>query len=222
MKIKEKRLFIFGVVNIILFVIWTILIQIIDVQPIGAKGSEVGFATINSRFHSLTGVNMALYTVTDWLGLVPMFICMIFGLVGLVQLIKRKKLLKVDFDIIILGVYYVIVILCYLIFEMYPINYRPILINNFLEASYPSSTMLLVLCVMPILIFQTNRRLKNDKIKRIICIITTGFSLFMVAGRLVSGVHWLTDIVGSCFLSMGLFYLYKGIVLWNSTKNFKN
>ena len=222
MKIKEKSLFIFGVVNIILFVIWTILIQTIDVQNIGVNGTNVGFATINSRFHSLTGVNMTLYTITDWLGLVPVFICMIFGFIGLVQLINRKNPLKVDFDIIILGVYYVIVILCYLIFEMYPINYRPILINNFLEASYPSSTTLLVLCVMPTLVFQTNRRLKNDKIKRIICIITIGFSLFMVISRLISGVHWLTDIIGSVLLSVGLFYLYKGVVLWNSMKNFKN
>ena len=222
MKTKEKTSFIFGIVNIILFVIWTRLIQIIDVQPIGAKGSEVGFATINSWFHSLTGVNMTIYTITDWSGLVPVFICMIFGFIGLIQLIKRKSLLKVDFDIRILGVYYVIVILCYLIFEMYPINYRPILINGFMEASYPSSTTLLVLCVMPTLAFQVNQRLKNDKIKRIICIITIGFSLFMVVGRLISGVHWLTDIIGSVLLSVGLFYLYKGVVLWNSMKNCKN
>ena len=222
MKTKEKTSFIFGIMNIILFVIWTILIQMIDVQPIGAKGSEVGFATINSWFHSLTGVNMTIYTITDWSGLVPVFICVIFGFIGLIQLIKRKNLLKVDFDIRILGVYYVIVILCYLIFEMYPINYRPILINGFMEASYPSSTTLLVLCVMPTLAFQVNQRLKNDKIKRIICIITIGFSLFMVVGRLISGVHWLTDIIGSVLLSVGLFYLYKGVVLWNSMKNCKN
>ena len=222
MKTKEKTSFIFGIVNIILFAIWTILIQMIDVQPIGAKGSEVGFATINSWFHSSTGVNMTIYTITDWSGLVPVFICMIFGFIGLIQLIKRKKLLKVDFDIRILGVYYVIVILCYLIFEMYPINYRPILINGFMEASYPSSTTLLVLCVMPTLAFQVNQRLKNDKIKRFICIITVEFSLFMVVGRLISGVHWLTDIIGSVLLSVGLFYLYKGVVLWNSMKNCKN
>ena len=222
MKIKKMYSFVFGVISIILFAIWTILIQLFDVQKIGANGTSVGFATINGYFHSLAGVNMTLYNITDWLGLVPIFVCMIFGFVGLIQLIKRKNLLKVDFDIIILGVYYVIVILCYLLFEMYPINYRPILINGFLEASYPSSTTLLVLCVMPTLVFQANRRLKSDKIKQTICIITVVFSLFMVTGRLFSGVHWVTDIIGSCFLSMGLFYLYKGIVLWILTKNFKN
>lgn len=221
MKTKGMKNLISGIVFIISFVIWTILIRTLDVQPIGVRGTNIGSATINGWFHSLTGVNMTLYTVTDWLGLVPIFICMIFGFLGFVQLIKRKNLLKVDFDIIILGVYYVIVILCYLIFEMHPINYRPILINGFMEASYPSSTTLLVLCVIPTLVFQVNQRLKSITLKRFITIFTVAFSVFMVMGRLISGVHWLTDIIGSCLLSAGLFYAYKGIVLWNSTKNSK-
>lgn len=221
MKTKGMKNLISGIVFIIFFAFWTMLILTIDVQPIGVKGTNIGFATINGWFHSLTGVNMTLYTVTDWLGLVPIFICMIFGFLGFVQLIKRKNLLKVDFDIIILGVYYVIVILCYLIFEMHPINYRPIMINGFMEASYPSSTTLLVLCVMPTLVFQVNQRLKSITLKRFITIFTVAFSVFMVVGRLISGVHWLTDIIGSCLLSAGLFYAYKGIVLWNLTKNSK-
>ena len=221
MKTKGMKKLISGIVFIISFAIWTILILILDVQPIGVKGTNIGFATINSWFHSLTGVNMTLYTITDWLGLVPIFICMIFGFVGFLQLVKRKNLLKVDFDIIILGVYYVIVILCYLIFEMHPINYRPILINGFMEASYPSSTTLLVLCVIPTLVFQANQRLKSITLKSFITIFAVAFSIFMVVGRLISGVHWLTDIIGSCLLSAGLFYTYKGIVLWNSMKSFK-
>lgn len=221
MKTKGMKNLISGIVFIIFFTIWTILIKRIDVQPIGANVTNIGFAIINGWFHSLTGVNMTLYTITDWLGLVPIFICMFFGFMGLIQLIKRKNLLKVDFDIIILGVYYVIVILCYLIFEMHPINYRPILINGFMEASYPSSTTLLVLCVIPTLVFQVNQRLKSITLKRFITIFTVAFSVFMVVGRLISGVHWLTDIIGSCLLSAGLFYAYKGIVLWNSTKNSK-
>ena len=205
----NKRLFFTGMAFIILFALWTVLIQIIDVKSIGVNGTDVGFATINSRFHSLIGVNMTLYSITDWAGLVPIFVCMLFGVTGLFQAVKRKSLIKVDSDIIILGVYYVIVILCYLIFEMIPVNYRPILINGIMEASYPSSTTLLVLCVMPTLAFQVKNRLKNETFKRIICIMTILFSFFMVAGRLISGVHWVTDIIGSVFLSEGLYNLYK-------------
>jgi undecaprenyl-diphosphatase len=221
MKQYSKRIFITGNIFIFAFVIWTVLIQKVDIQPIGLNRTNVGFATFNGWFHQLTEFNMTLYNITDWLGLVPLFICMVFGVIGFVQLVKRKSLLKVDFDISILGIYYVIVILCYLIFEMIPINYRPIFINGFMEASYPSSTTLLVLGVMPTLVFQAKRRIKSNKIKKIICVITILFSAFMVVGRLVSGVHWITDIVGSVLLSMGLFYFYKGVVLWNSMKNFK-
>lgn len=209
----RKRLFFVSIAFIIAFALWTVLIQVIDVQNIGVNGTDVGFATVNSWFHALTGVNMTLYSITDWLGLVPIFVCMFFGIVGLVQLVIRKSLTKVDFDIIILGIYYVIVILCYLIFEMIPINYRPILINGYMEASYPSSTTLLVLCVMPTLVYQAKNRMKNQVFKRIICTVAIAFSIFMVVGRLISGVHWVTDIIGSIFLSAGLFYLYKAFAL---------
>ena len=222
MKTRERKLLISGGALLVAFALWTWFIQIIDVKAAGVNGTDIGFATINMWFHSITGVNMTLYIITDWLGLVPVFVCMLFGGVGFIQLIKRKSLFKVDFDIIALGIYYVIVISGYLIFEMIPINYRPILIKGFLEASYPSSTTLLVLSVMPTLSFQSNGRLQNIKIKRMIEIITTIFTIFMVVGRLVSGVHWLTDIIGSVFLSAGLFYIYRGIVLWNLMKNCRN
>lgn len=213
MKTNKNKLFFTGFAFIIAFVVWTTLIQVVDVQSIGVNNTNVGLATINRWFHSLTGVNMTLYTVTDWLGLIPIFVCMLFGFMGLVQWIKRKSLLKVDFSIIISGIYYVIVILCYLIFEEITINYRPILINGVMEESYPSSTTLLVLCVMPTLVFLTNRMLKSNKIKLAISVITFLFSSFMVMGRLISGVHWLTDIMGSVFLSMGLFCIYKAIIM---------
>ena len=196
------------------FVLWTALLLIIDVQPLGIKGTDIGFSTLNLWVHKLTGVHMVLYTITDWLGLVPIFVCFVFGMVGLLQLIRRKNLLKVDSDILVSGIYYIIVILCYLIFEMLPINYRPVLINGFLETSYPSSTTLLVLCVMPTLTEQLNRRLKSVSVKKSVTLMTAVFSLFMVMSRLISGVHWLTDIVGALLLSAGLFFLYKAGVLF--------
>ena len=215
MKRKSKISIFSGGIFFALFVVWTFAVIFIDVKPVGVNETDIGFSTLNIWFHSLTGVNMTLYNITDWAGLVPIFVCMVFGGVGLIQLIKRKSLLKVDFDIIALGIYYIIVIFAYLIFEMIPINYRPILINGFLECSYPSSTTLLVLSVMPTLNFQSEIKLKNNKMKLIIRAITIVFSLFMVIARLISGVHWLTDIIGSCFLSAGLFYSYKATVLLN-------
>ena len=212
MKKNGKKSLITGMIMLILFAVWTVLIQTVDVQAAGQNGTDIGFAGLNVWFHKMTGVHMWVYTVTDWLGLVPIFICMIFGVVGLVQLIKRRSLLKVDKDIILLGIYYILVIFGYLIFEMIPINYRPILIEGRMEASYPSSTTLLVMSVMPTLAFQVHRRIRNTKVKYGIYAFTVLFTAFMVVGRTVAGVHWLTDIAGSVLLSSGLYLIYHGAV----------
>ena len=211
---KEKRNLLTGVVFIGAFVLWTVLIQCVDVQAVGQNGTKVGFADFNVWFHQLTGVHMTLYTITDWLGLIPIFICLWFGVLGLLQLIKRRSLLKVDPDILLLGAYYVLVIACYLIFEMIPVGYRPVLIEGRLEASYPSSTTLLVLSVMPTLWFQANRRVSNVMRRKAVAVFAVIFSAFMVIGRLISGVHWATDIIGSVLLSAGLYMLYRSAVLY--------
>ena len=210
---RKNRNLLLGLLFIGLFILWTILIQTVDVKPIGVNDTNIGLSTMNVSFHKWIGSNMFLYIITDWLGLVPVFLCLVFGVLGFVQLIQRRSIVKVDKDLIVLGFYYVLVIGSYLLFEMIPINYRPILIDGRMEASYPSSTTLLVLSVMPTLIFQVNQRLENPVFRKIICISTSIFSAFMVIGRLVSGVHWFTDIVGSIMLSAGMFCIYKAFVL---------
>ena len=203
----------FGIAAILLgaFVLWTVAVRLVDVQPIGPQGSAVGFATINGWVHDLTGVHMPLYTVTDWLGLVPIGVAMGFALLGLIQWIKRKHLRQVDFSILVLGGFYLLVMAAYVLFEVFVINYRPVLINGCLEASYPSSTTMLVLCVMPTTLMQLNARIKNQTLKRWVGFGITAFILFMVIGRLLSGVHWFTDIIGGALLSAGLVMLYYSI-----------
>ena len=196
---------------LIVFVMWTVAIRFVDVQAIGPQESSVGFATINQFVHNLTGVHMSLYTITDWLGLVPLMFVMGFGTLGLIQWIKRKHLLKVDYSILVLGGFYIVVMAAYVLFEMLVVNYRPVLINGYLEASYPSSTTMLVMCVMPTTIMQFNARIKNNVLKRCVTSAITAFIVFMVIGRLLSGVHWFTDIIGGALLSTGLVLMYRAI-----------
>ena len=209
MKQNKKKHLWMGIWFLLVFLLWTALIRSIDVQAAGPTGTKVGFAAFNLWFHHLTCVHMTVYTITDWLGLVPIGICLCFGAVGVIQAIKRRSLLRVDSDIILLGLYYILVILAYLVFEMVPINYRPVLIHGALEASYPSSTTLLVLSVMPTLKFQIDRRTDKSLVRNVTGIFVIAFSAFMVIGRLIAGVHWATDIIGAVFLSMGLFLLYR-------------
>ena len=207
---KKKKLCI-AVGLLAAFALWTIAISLIDVQAIGPQGSTVGFATLNNMFHRLTGVHMQLYTITDWLGLVPVAFGFGFALLGLAQWIQRKSILKVDRSILILGAFYIVTLAAYLFFEGYVVNYRPVLIEGYLEASYPSSTTLLVLCVMPTALIQLRGRIKNRTSGKAVSIAITAFIVFMVAGRLVSGVHWLTDIIGGILLSAGLVLIYDSL-----------
>ena len=208
MEKKNSRLFWVGVGLLAVFVLWTVLIRLVDVESIGPRQSSVGFATLNGYIYNLTGVNMSLYIITDWRGLVPIGVAFGFAVLGIVQCIKRKSLLKVDRSILTLGGFYIVVMVVYILFEIVVINYRPTLIDGYLEASYPSSTTILVMCVMPTAMMQLRTRIKNDLFRRCVMLTITVFIIFMVIGRLVSGVHWITDIIGGAILSTGLVMLY--------------
>ena len=193
------------------FVLWTVLVSYVDVRAIGQNASSVGFATLNGYVHNLTGVNMFLYTITDWLGLVPIGVAFGFAVLGLVQWVGRKSLFKVDRSILALGGFYIIVLAMYIFFEIVVINYRPVLIDGYLEASYPSSTTMLVMCVMPTAMMQLHARIKSDVFRRCVLISIAAFTAFMVIGRLASGVHWLTDIIGGALVSAGLVITYASV-----------
>ena len=193
---------------LVLFIVWTVALRFVDVGAIGPQGSIVGFASLNKMVHKITGVHMSLYTITDWLGLVPFGVAFGFAILGLVQWIKRKSFFKVDRSILALGGFYIVVMSVYVLFEMVVINYRPTLIDGYLEVSYPSSTTMLVMCVMPTAMMQLRARIKNDVLRRCVMVTIAVFTAFMVIGRIVSGVHWITDIIGGAILSTGLVMLY--------------
>lgn len=207
-KKRQKDLFL-AVSLLAAFVVWTVLVRFVDVHPMGPLGSTVGFAALNRAVHGFTGVHMWLYTVTDWMGLVPIFTALGFAILGLLQWIKRKRLSAVDRDILFLGGFYLAVMTAFFFFEFVIVNYRPTLIDGCLEASYPSSTTLLVLTVMPTAMMQFSRRIVHRGIRYMVLSGISLFIAFMVIGRLFSGVHWVTDIVGGALLSGGLVMLYR-------------
>ncbi len=208
---KNQRNLIIALTFGVLFVLWTLAVSYIDVRAIGPEGSEVGFATLNGFVHELTGVHMMLYTMTDWLGLVPFAFVFGFAILGLVQLIRRRSFLKVDRSILVLGGFYVLVMAAYLLFENVVINYRPVLIEGILEVSYPSSTTMLTLCVIPTAMMQIGERIKGRVLRRVVLGVMAVFGAFMVVGRLISGVHWFTDIIGGTLLSVALVMLYCAV-----------
>ena len=194
-----------------LFALWTALVGTVDVAPAGPNGSEVGLATMNVAFHELTGVNLVLYSVTDWLSLVPISIMLGFGLLGLSQLVLRRSLLEVDRNLLALGGLYVVLLAAYLAFDVVALNHRPVLIEGVLEPSYPSSTTLLVATVASTAIMQANLRIKKEGARTFISAALIAFAAFMIIARTLSSVHWLSDIVGGLLLSGGLAMAYRAV-----------
>lgn len=213
MKRSKKNLFAAGIGFLAAFVVWTVLVLCVDVEAIGPQGTNVGFATLNGFVHRLTGANMLLYEITDWLGIVPISVCLGFAVIGAVQWIKRKSLLMVDRSILLLGIFYVAVMAAYILFEFVVINYRPVLIEGRLESSYPSSTTMLVSCIMPTAIMQLEKYIKGKVLKRTVALITVTFVIFMIVARLLSGVHWVSDIIGGILISAGLVLIYYAFLI---------
>lgn len=208
---NTRKRFLIASTLLLLFLIFTAAITRIDRQAIGPRGSSVGFASVNQVVHKGFGISMLLYEITDWLGLVALVIALGFAILGLAQWIKRKHIFRVDHSILTLGIFYILVISAYVIFEYNVINFRPVLIDGFLESSYPSSTTLLILCIVPTAMMQFHRLIHHKVIRVAINGIAGGFAAFMVIGRLVSGVHWMTDILGSVLLSSALVLLYDAV-----------
>ena len=208
---KNKRNFIISASLILFSILFTLLVKFIDVKSIGAESSSVGFSTINDFFHNLIGVNMIFYHITDWLGFIPIFIALGYAIIGVVQLIKRKSLLKVDREIIFLGIFYIVLVAIYIFFENVVVNYRPILIDGYLEASYPSSHTLMAICLCASAII-VNKRLFDNNFAKVINILSLVMIVVIVVGRIISGVHWLTDIIGAIIISASLLMTLYSVV----------
>lgn len=196
-----------------LFALLIVLLKWYDVAAIGPAGTEVGFSHVNQFVHNLTGVNMIWYEITDYIGYGAIAVCGLFALAGFVQMIKRRSLLKVDREIWALGGLFIAVIGCYVFFEKYIINYRPVIMpgETAPEASFPSSHTMLIMTVMIAVMIVSDKYFGNlfGAFIRVLCFLIT---LVTVGGRLWCGVHWFTDIIGGMLLSATLLFLFAAVL----------
>ena len=216
---NKKRNFLISGILLLIAITFTILVKVVDVKQIGVNNSSIGFATLNQFIFETTGVNIIWYHITDWLGLIPVFMAIVYAFIGLIQLIKRRSIFKVDKEIILLGLYYISVIALYVFFEKVIINYRPILMNGFLEASYPSSHTLMTICICGSSIL-INKKLFNNKITKVINYLSIIIITITVVGRLISGVHWFTDIIGGILISSGLLMTFYSLLSIINKENY--
>lgn len=214
----KKKNIIICLCLVLLSILFTILVKNVDVASIGPNNSSVGFSSINKFFHELIGVNLTFYKCTEILGIVPILMAVGYAVVGALQLIKRKNLLKIDKEIIVTGIFYVVILCIYVFFENVIINYRPTLIDGVLEASYPSSHTLLSLCICGSAIILNKQLFSRIKIAKYENYVALVFMILILFGRIISGVHWFTDIMGGVIISITLLYIYSSLIKYLSIK----
>ena len=188
------------------------MVKYIGVAPVGPENSKVGFATLNKAISDNLPYNDLMYNLSEVLGYVAILTVGIFGLFGIMQLFIKKGFTKVDKDLYILCGLYACALLTYIVFEKVIINYRPVILEGELEASYPSSHTMLAVTFMMAAIQQFSMRLKKEKSRQMVLIACALVGIGVIITRIISGVHWITDIIGSILVSLAWFMLYLGMI----------
>lgn len=201
---KSKKYLITAAGLTVLFILFTVLLKVVDVQAAGPQQSKIGFADMNVAFATTIGYNSVFYTIASVLGVLCLLIAACFALMGLMQLIATKSLRQVNYRILALGGLYVAAVLLYLLFEVVVINYRPVAINDKLAPSYPSTHTFLSLTITLSAAMVMKGVLKNRRLAEILGWICVGLGVLTTICRTLSGVHWLTDIAGGMLLSAAL------------------
>lgn len=214
MKSKSLKCFISAGITFLAFVVFTMLVKFVDVQAVGPRDSLIGFATLNLAVLNACNLEGLLwYNLSEIIGYLAIIVAGVFAIKGLIQLIKGKSIKKVDKNLLILCGLYLLVVLFYLFFEVVVINYRPVLlVGKGLEASYPSSHTMLSLVVFISAIPLVNRYVQSKGLKIAINVIFIAFAVITPIARVVSEMHWFTDIIGSVLLSASLLTAYNAVI----------
>ena len=200
------------------FIVFTFTISHADVQTVNAisaetlnpvdETEEVGLATLNLRVAEKVSYHKNMVTVSKVLGIVAILLAVFFMALAVLEMIARKSILKADKDLYILGAFYILVILLYIMFDALALNYRPVLLKEELEPSYPSTHTLIGICVFATSAMQFKNRIPQKAVNLTAVILCIVSCVAIVVTRLLSGVHWFTDIIGGILLSAFLISLY--------------
>ncbi len=215
---KKYLYFLLPISLLVIFVVFTILVKTVDVQYISGANYYLGFYSMNTTVNSWLSYDKAdtMKKLSDAIMYISFVFPLAFAITGVYQLITRKSLKKVDPRIyVLLGVYITIAVL-YFVFELAKINYSPIVgADGKIKASYPSTHVFVtdVLFITGVVTAMSFINIKKKYLEAITFILLAILALLVGFVRLLSGQHWLSDILASYILAglvISLFiYFYK-------------
>lgn len=209
---KQMKNIIKTLIWMIACVLFTIFAMTFDKKPIAPDGSPVGFGSINDFFFSIFGAHKVADVISDIFSVLSIAVALFFTILGLIQLIKRKNIFKVDMTVICMGIVYAITIALYILFILCPVNMAPYLEDGEATASFPSSHTMTIVAIFLTAAAWVGRKVKNARSAEIITYVLYGSSAVLVIFRLFSGAHWFTDIVGGVIYAFMLSSLYSTLL----------
>lgn len=204
-----------------IFLLYTLLVKVVDVQAIGPMNTSVGFATVNGWFFKTLGTNDLFYTLSKIAGIICLAVAFLFAGIGAMQLYQRRSLMKVDKNLLCMGGIFLLVILLYVFFDKVPVNYRPVLEDGALEASYPSTHTMLACVIMGCAMIECGQVVTRKSALKYIRWFCWAMIAITIICRFLSGVHWFTDIIGGILISLAIVSLYYTLVMYFRPKRTK-
>ena len=94
----------------------------------------------------------------------------------------------------------------------YKIGYHPFWYGLTQVLGILALVVALAFALLGVAIIQVRRRLPEGQTKQIVIYVFYALLVILIVGRIISGVHWFTDICGGVLLGFALTYLYQGLL----------
>ena len=219
---KARKDLILAAVLLALFLLFTVVVSTVNVASVPVKvvaadgswtaGEEIriGLSGVNVPVSDQLGYRAGAYKVSKYLGYLSILTAVAFVAWFICEAVKRRSAAKADRRLIALMILFALTAAAYLLFEVLKLNYRPVVLDEGLEASYPSTHTLLAVAVMGGAA-RTLTALRKGPSRLCACALCLIGAVIVIC-RCLAGVHWLTDILGGLLLGAALLALHAGLL----------
>lgn len=193
-----------------LYIVLLVMLYSVDVTFEGVNGSRIGLSGINIPIRDAIGTNMIFYNISKYVGALGIALVGVLAVWFLVRIIREKSLKALTRKEYELGVLYLLTCVLYVVFSKIVINYRPIIKwdEEGPESSFPSTHAMIAVVIFGSFCCIAGNYIKNEKLCKLIRILCVILAVLVIVGRMLSGVHWFTDIVGGVLVALSLVFAY--------------